>query len=317
MEDPDDPEGPTIDNKDVILSVTYPGPGTLDAAAKLRLDAWTTYRDSGEAKQAELALAAAEALVEADRTMNEEGIPVDLEGNLLEPNLLEVRNTAQETWTEKQGLKGEAEGELSDLLGDVDLAALRAEVERVTGEWDDINNTLVGYVEAVVEAETARDEAKAARDAATLACQVENFDAYRRTLETRMIERAEKLVEIKKLLATQLAKPEPGTEGARCEKALSNGTYRPARGEEACGEGLCCGAARVWMAVGDGVADAAWRTIETCQSEDTEEYLYQPPRQPMAVDLPDPVSATFTCIEGAKKLAAAASAVAAAVYMLA
>jgi hypothetical protein len=37
----------------------------------------------------------------------------------------------------------------------------------------------------------------------------------------------------------------------------------------------------------------------------------------MAITMPDKVSVNFTCIEGAKKLAAAASAVAAAVYMLA
>jgi len=37
----------------------------------------------------------------------------------------------------------------------------------------------------------------------------------------------------------------------------------------------------------------------------------------MAVEMPATVSVDFTCIEGAKKLAAAASAVVAAVYMLA
>merc|ERR1711862_717223 len=112
-------------------------------------------------------------------------------------------------------------------------------------------------------------------------------------------------------------KPSKGMAGWRCEKALSNGTNRPKRGEQTCAEGLCCGAARVWMAAGDGVADAAWRTIETCQTETDSSYMYQPPRAPMATALPDPVSVPFTCIEGAKKLAAAASAVAAAVYMLA
>jgi len=37
----------------------------------------------------------------------------------------------------------------------------------------------------------------------------------------------------------------------------------------------------------------------------------------METDWPEPVKVPFTCIEGAHKLAAAASAVAAAVYMLA
>lgn len=115
--------------------------------------------------------------------------------------------------------------------------------------------------------------------------------------------------------------PAPGAEGSRCEKALSNGTYRPKRGVEAgtCGgkdSGLCCGAARVWMGSGT-TADAAWRTIETCQKEDAETYNYQPPREPMALTMPKTESVPFACIEGAKALAAAASAAAAAVYMLA
>lgn len=110
--------------------------------------------------------------------------------------------------------------------------------------------------------------------------------------------------------------PAPGTAGARCEKALSNGTWRPARGEQACDEGLCCGAARVWMTSG-ATADAAWRTIETCQLETVTSYDYQGPRAPMATTMPTKVSVDFACIEGAHKLAAAASAVAAAVYMLA
>lgn len=132
-------------------------------------------------------------------------------------------------------------------------------------------------------------------------------------------------------METQLeSKPEPGTVGARCEKALSNGTFRPARGETTC-KGteeapLCCGASRVWMAAGvsadqaAGVvaqADAMWRTIETCGPADATTYDYQPARAPMATTMPAKVSVGFTCIEGAKKLAAAASAVAAAVYMLA
>jgi hypothetical protein len=78
---------------------------------------------------------------------------------------------------------------------------------------------------------------------------------------------------IKALLETELETPEPGTVGARCEKALSNGTFRPQRGEMTCvgteEAPLCCGASRVWMEAGtnaDGVAvaDAMWRTIETC-----------------------------------------------------
>lgn len=36
-----------------------------------------------------------------------------------------------------------------------------------------------------------------------------------------------------------------GAAGWRCEKAISNGTFRPARGEKTCATGLCCGAAKI------------------------------------------------------------------------
>jgi hypothetical protein len=160
------------------------------------------------------------------------------------------------------------------------------------------------------------DAAEKAKDAAVLACQIAAYDDYRATLEADMVQRAEDLKTIKALLETELVEPAAGTAGARCEKALSNGTYRPARGETTCGEGLCCGAARVWMESGT-TADAGWRTLETCQLEAETSYSYQPPRAPMATTAPAKISVDFACIEGAKKLAAAASAVAAAVYMLA
>jgi len=147
-------------------------------------------------------------------------------------------------------------------------------------------------------------------------CQLAAFDAYRTALEEAMLKRKGDLETIKERVTEALTRPARGKEGARCEKALSNGTYRPARGEQTCEEGLCCGAARVWMSSGT-TADAAWRTIESCQKEDATSYSYQPARAPMETTMPDKVSVPFTCIEGAKKLAAAASAVAAAVYMLA
>jgi len=140
-----------------------------------------------------------------------------------------------------------------------------------------------------------------------------------------MNDRLDKLNQIKQYLEDQTI-PAPGTVGARCEKALSNGTFRPQRGEMTCvgteEAPLCCGSSRVWMSAGvtdAGVAveNAMWRTIETCQLASAETYDYVRPRAPMETTKPEAVSVPFTCIEGAKKLAAAASAVAAAVYMLA
>jgi hypothetical protein len=118
-------------------------------------------------------------------------------------------------------------------------------------------------------------EAQEAQDDAVLACQIAAYDDYRTALEEQMVQRAEDLKTIKALL-DEYEEPTPGTEGARCEKALSNGTWRPARGEMTCeGEDLCCGAARVWMAAGVGASsDAAWMTIETCQKITATTYDY-------------------------------------------
>jgi len=76
---------------------------------------------------------------------------------------------------------------------------------------------------------TAEDELKTAQeneDDAVLACQVDAYDDYRTTLEGLMVQRAQDLVTIKALLDAQTV-PAPGTINARCEKAVSNGTFRP------------------------------------------------------------------------------------------
>lgn len=124
-----------------------------------------------------------------------------------------------------------------------------------------------------------------------------------------MSDREEALEDIEALLEAN-APAERGTAGARCEKALSNGTWRQARDETTCNEGLCCGAARIPM--GD-----VMMTVETCQAEATVEVGWAPARGPMATAMPEETLYPFTCIDGAQKLAAAASALAAAVYMLA
>lgn len=131
-----------------------------------------------------------------------------------------------------------------------------------------------------------------------------------------MVQRAADLKTIKALVEG-LETAAPGTEGARCEKALSNGTFRPARGAGTCeGENVCCGAARVPITVGK--LSEGWMTIETCGSNAAgTKYQYSPPRPPMQTTATTAVPYDFTCIAGAKKLAAAAGALATAVYMLA
>jgi hypothetical protein len=143
-------------------------------------------------------------------------------------------------------------------------------------------------------------------------CKVENYDKYSLALKARNAQRVKDLDTIQKLVET--AGPARGAAGARCEKALSNGTFRPARGPKsgACtGDTACCGAARVPMSNG------AWMTIETCGTTTQTNYKYVAPRAPMATTEAAGTDYTFTCIQGAQKLAAAASALAAAVYMLA
>jgi len=286
-------------------------PGELDDAAVLRTAEHSDYTNDGtngdpkgEAVLAAEELAAANAAVAAAAGADPEG-PLRL-----------ARTQAQQTWTAAQGTASDAEGALTAALSGAVLVDLRATVVSDKADWDAAQGTLDDLVVAVAGAEDAVTNAQDALDAAVLACQIKAYDAYRTTLEEALVQRADDLKAIKALMATELKVPAPGTAGARCEKALSNGTYRPARGEMTCAEGLCCGAARVWMEAGT-TADAAWRTVETCQSAEATTYSFQPPRAPMATTMPSKVDVDFVCIEGAKKLAAAASAVAAAVYMLA
>lgn len=162
------------------------------------------------------------------------------------------------------------------------------------------------------------DAKKAVADAqkdlaeAVSACEAALYDTWAQTLITDTEARDAALQDVEDFLDAQTP-PARGAVGARCEKALSNGTFRPARGEDACAEDLCCAAARI--PTGNG-----WRTVETCQTAVGENLTMQwvaLPRVPLADSLPAAESFSYTCIQGAQKLAAAATAAAAAVYMLA
>lgn len=168
---------------------------------------------------------------------------------------------------------GNAEVALSGAVTGDSLETLRGNVVSTTTEWTTENDKLTGYVADLVTADEDLTSAKEALAAAVLTCQIAAYNTYRETLENAMVARLDDLKTIKGLMETELETPEPGTVGARCEKALSNGTFRPQRGEMTCvgteENPLCCGASRVWMAAGtnaDGVAveQAMWRTIETC-----------------------------------------------------
>ena len=184
------------------------------------------------------------------------------------------------------------------------LAALVAERGKLTKAIGDIA-TKQGEVDA----------AQKALDQALMDCKVAQYDTYSKALTAAQAKRTADLAAIEKLINDNPA-PARGAAGARCEKALSNGTFRPARGAGTCeGENTCCGAARV--PIGADITQG-WMTIETCGSNAAgTKYAYRPPRAPLALTLAQKEPVPFACIEGAKKLAAAASAVAAAVYMLA
>lgn len=147
--------------------------------------------------------------------------------------------------------------------------------------------------------------------AAVVSCKEGAWKTYKDNLATAETKRATDLKAIGTLIDKAIAdKPKAGAAGARCEKAQSNGTARPKRDETTCAAELCCGAAKI--PVGEAVM-----IVETCQPVATTEYSYVKPRSAMATVLPTAEKVPFTCIQGAQKLAAAASAALAAVYMLA
>jgi hypothetical protein len=192
-----------------------------------------------------------------------------------------------------------------------DLFALRAtaatDLETLEGAIENLedHDDLIAAAQLVVKDKLADHLLK------IVACKVENYDLYLTTLQLAEQQREDDLEEILALVTDAEADvAEAGAANSRCEKAMSNGTFRPQRGETTCNEGLCCGAARI----PDG---NVMMTIETCQAEGTTEYSYVAPRLPMATTAPTAETVDFVCIEGAKKLAAAASALATAVFMLA
>lgn len=154
-------------------------------------------------------------------------------------------------------------------------------------------------------------------------CKNTKYDAYRAALSTAASNRDTKLKTIKTLLeAKDAAKKKAGETGARCEKALSQGVGRAARVKPCTSEADCCGAAKGTVVATTVWATAPLMTIETCQPKATTTYDYYPPRAPMQTVDPTTIAANkrswpFACITGASNLAAAATALATAAYMMA
>lgn len=154
----------------------------------------------------------------------------------------------EKAWTDAKQKAEDDANAVKNALGNDDLKALRQDVLDEAKAWQEANDTLTGLVKKAAEAKEAMDEAEDAMKKEILECQVKQYDSYRATLEEAIQTRVKDLQTIKELIENQET-PAVGTAGARCEKALSNGTMRPRKAlgrETVCDEGLCCGAARVW-----------------------------------------------------------------------
>jgi len=177
----------------------------------------------------------------------------------------------------------------------------------------------------VLDAKVLKDVAVAE---ALTTCKNTKYDNYKQTLVAAVANRDKNLKLIKELLEKKdKAAVAAGATGARCNKGLSQGNGRARAAKPCTVETDCCGAAKgpVLAATAAGYwKDAPVMTIETCQPATQKTYKYAPPRAPMATTDPaDAANASsqqdwpFVCIGGASKLAAAASALATAAYMMA
>lgn len=87
----------------------------------------------------------------------------------------------------------------------------------------------------------AKTKAKLAK---IVTCEAEKYNEYVKTLNEALAKRKADIKIIVGLLDARV-KPAKGAKNWRCEKALSNGTFRPLRDEKTCSDGLCCGAAKI------------------------------------------------------------------------
>jgi len=223
----------------------------------------------------------------------------------------------------KKQLAAEAktEWEKKVKLAVASASAVDTELKAVMASRKTAEEKAVAYATAVVNyngamaKQTAKTKEiagfKKEKLAAIIKCQGLEYDKFDKGLKKRIQARATKLSDIETLLDKAITDaPKKGKKGWRCEKALSNGTFRPKRNEKTCDATLCCGAGKYRK-------DNLVITVETCQAAADKTYNYQPPRAPLATSAPKVISVPFACITGANKLAAAASALAAAVYMMA
>lgn len=289
-----------------------------DTATALSL--LNSYKASLAAQEAEEAaqdalveLAEADVAAQTETVSTLQGIAEEADttnGDAIEAS--EEATSAKETAEEEYDSAVEAaEGTAEALVTPLEtLAGLRGTALERTETLIEALANEAGQEAAISTEQDKVDEAAEAHLAAIVACKEARFDQYAAALAGEEQARQDKLDAIEEWIDENPPKA-AGTVGARCEKAVSNGTFRPKRNEETCtGETVCCGASKI--AVGNLIM-----TVETCQNDTTTSFSYVAPRGPMETEPPTGKTVPFQCIDGAQKLAAAASALAAAVYMLA
>ena len=109
--------------------------------------------------------------------------------------------------------------------------------------------------------------------------------------------------------ARPAATPEASVAGSNCAYGpVTDGTAKP---RPVCAEGLCCGAANKFL------RDGTKLTVETCQKATDISYTFYPNLKAGATVAPTAEQWRFSCISGAKNLAATATAALAAAYLMA
>jgi len=200
-------------------------------------------------------VAAQEETVEGLETLAEEVDGLNDDAILASEEATEAKETAEEEYDAAVETAEETEEDMVTPLET--LSQLRATAVERTEELVAALGNESAQELAIAEEQGLVDEASEAHLVSIMECKEARYDQYAETLAGEEGKRASDLSDIEDLIDDNPA-PAAGTIGARCEKAVSNGTFRPKRDLETCtGETVCCGASKI--AVGNLIM-----TIETC-----------------------------------------------------
>lgn len=150
--------------------------GPLDVAAAKRKKAYDDFVDvaNGEFERATKAKADSEKAVQAIDP-NDAGVE--------EGGLEKARREALEAWQLAQEDAEKAETAVKDALGNLTLAGLRSEVTSKSEDWDKQQIELVKKQNDVADKLKTLNEATALKEARVEKCQLDAYDAYRKTLK--------------------------------------------------------------------------------------------------------------------------------------